>query len=977
MKLNGLTNSLAGNDKSLSNSYLSHIVELLRTEVANLTAKENALEAITTEHIETQKEVVDTKTVNAEKVNTASINDKIILTNVVNVLTNLKVNGKDVLTDAAFQGPFTYKGVVVTLPENASAGDVYITNDKVSIYNGTGWDEFVLPIGTISLAEYNKDKVEILAEISGVQNGLNETKSDLTATNSILNEAIIDINDINTKLETKVNEAPKDNNSYVRKNGEWVDLISADNTVKHTAGESVIDNTEVGVSIKSPKVEITTPDFKINGSDLPEVDKLALTKTTVTDTDYHYELKFGRSPFDATSSIRPMYCGYGGSQITMAKAAPEQFTVFTKNFQWTKWGTSDIGADNAAINITAMDKDGNINLIPNNFIDWTADNTTYLQGTCFITFNQEYVPEGFEDTVYLFNPGKPYLAELKDGKFSRKIDLYNKAGGLKEQGYTPSQFAPNGARHTGLVGGKGLRNKEVQRICMVCFNTAEVGGTWAIIIGGDKNSNATDPFDPTKCIYIPLPAAARFGYASMAATDSAWYLQENKTGRMMRITPNGQVMELNLTEKTRNSAYCYIEYTDKNNRPAAAYYIFNDDTSGGHYIVFVEEGENGQVDFIESKVESEAFTPKGSTPYAHMFKFMENSHYIFFTADFGIGINNDDTAVYGSASMKNMLWYWDKKTHTTHSINNFYEGLTFSEHDFIEMHKTKGNAVWFPYLVQNLTEAKRTGELHFISDVDYTNINEETGKDIGEIQVQSATVGTDHAFFTCNNTGPSRTMYTHGLQLDTQGNPQWTLTMFRNQLSATNDDGILCIMSGDNKSIALCYGDGNIKVYPISSGSDTFDCDADKEPYAPEKSPLSSSTNASQVLYGMKHGWVLRVLAVQAYTTALAAQQLDSYTYIGVHYRNGEPTILTAPHLSKILRCGYCPFAQRIKWEKYAYLQTYDDYERRKKVLSGISAYISYGKVATGADGWFKEVRNEQKKLNLTYNGKVISSVKD
>ena len=977
MKLNGLNRDLRNGDKSLSTAYLQHIVELLRTEVANLTAKENALEAITTEHIETQKEVVNTKTVNAEKVNTASINDKIILTNVVNVLADLKVNGKDVLTDAAFQGPFTYKGIAETLPTNASAGDVYITNDKVNIYNGTGWDEFVLPIGTVSLAEYNADKAEILTEISNVQNDLNETKSDLTATNSILNEAIIDINDINAKLETKVNEAPKDNNSYVRKNGEWVDLTSADNTVKHTVGESVIDNTEVGVKINSPKVEITTPDFKINGSDLPEVDKLALTKTTVADTDYHYELKFGRSPFDATSSIRSMYVGYGSSYATMAKAAPEMFTVFTKNFQWVKWGTSEQGSDNAAINITAMDKDGNINLVANNLIDWTVDSTTYLQNTCFITFNQEYVPEGWDDTVYLFNPGKPYLAELKGGKFSRKIDLYNKAGGLKEQGYTPSQFAPEGARYTGLVGGKGLRNKEIQRICMVCFNTANVGGTWAIIIGGDKNSNATDPFDPTKCIYVPLPAAARFGYACMAATDSAWYLQENATGRMMRITPNGQVVELNLSEAVSSCGYNYIEYTDKNNRPACAYYVHNKGSNGGHYIVFVEEGENGQVDFIERKVTSDAFTPTGKQWYAQLFKFMENSHYIFFTADFGVGVSYNDLTTYGSASMKNMLWYWDKKTHTTHAINNFYEGLTFDEYSFIEMHKTKGNAIWFPYLIQDLAADKRTGELHFISDVDYTEIDEETGKDIGEVLVQSATVGTDHAFFTCNTTGPSRTMYTHGLQKDVQGITLWSLTMFRNQLSATNDDGILCIMSGDDKSIALCYGDGNIKVYPISSGSDTFDCDADKEPYAPEESPLSNASDASQVLYGIEHGWVLRVLAASAYSTGVSAKQSDSYTYIGVHYRNGEPTILTAPHLSKILRCGYCPFAQRTKWEKYAYLQTYDDYERRKKVLSGIRAHISYGEGATGADGYFKEVRNEQKKLNLTYNGNVISSVDD
>ena len=361
--------------------------------------------------------------------------------------------------------------------------------------------------------------------------------------------------------------------------------------------------------------------------------------------------------------------------------------------------------------------------------------------------------------------------------------------------------------------------------------------------------------------------------------------------------------------------------------------------------------------------------------YAQLFKFMENSHYIFFTADCGVSSNG--TANYGSASMKNMLWYWDKKTHTTHVINNFYEGLAFDANSFIEMHKTKGNAIWFPYMIQDLAEANRTGELHFISDVDYTEIDAVTGKDIGEIQVQSATVGTDHAFFTCNRTGPSMTMFTHGLQEDAQGSAQWELTMCRNQLSATNDDGILCIMSGDNKSIALCYGDGNIKVYPISSGSGTFDCDADKEPYAPEEPAFSQGSEASQVLYGMKHGWVLRVLAVSGYTTALAAKQNDSYTYIGVHYRNGEPTILTAPHLSKILRCGYCPFAQRIKWEKYAYLQTYDDYERRKKVLGGIRANIGYGSAQTGCDGWFKEVRKEQKKLNLTYSGKVISSVEE
>ena len=976
MKLNGLTNNLAGNDKSLSNSYLSHIVELLRTEVAALTSRESELEEITKEHIETQKEVVDTKTVNAEKINTASINDKIILTDVINVLTNLKVNGKDVLTEAAFQGPFTYKGVVVALPSDAVAGDVYITEDKVNIFNGTTWDEFVLPVGTVSLAEYNADKAEMLTEISNVQNDLNETKADLNTTKATLNEAVIGINDINVKLETKVDEAPKNENAYVRKNGEWIDLTSADNTVKQTVGESVIDNTEVGVSINSPKVEINTPDFKINGSDLPEVNKLELSKTVDVDTDYYYEMKFGRSPFDATSSTRPMYVGYGDYQDTMSKAAPEQFTVFTKNWQYIKWGTNSKGADDAAINITAMDKDGNINLINNSYMDWIKLGSTYLQNTCFITFNQEYVPEGWDDTVYLFNPGKPYLMELKDGKFSRKIDLYNKAGGLKEQGYTPNLFAPEYSRHVGLVGGKGLRNKEIQRICMVCFDTANVGGSWAIIIGGDKKSNVTDPFDPTKCIYVPLPATAYYAYACMAATDSAWYLQEKATGRIMRITSNGQVVELNLTETVKSCGYNYIEYTDKNNRPACAYYVQNSDneSSGGQYVVFIEEGENGQVNLIERKVTSDAFTPTGGQWYAQQFKFMENSYYIFFTAD--CGGSPDGDIGYGSASMKNVLWYWDKKTHTTHSINNFYEGLTFEEHSFIEMHKTKGNAIWFPYMVQELAAAKRTGELHFISDIDYTNINEETGKDEGEIQVQSATVGTDNSFFTASDSDSiSLVRYTHALQ----GQPNWGEACCRNMLSATNDDGILCIMSGDLKAIALCYGDGNIKVYTVSVGStDYCDCDADKEPYIPDEVSQNVYWECPPTLYGVSHGWVLIVRSRAENKSGLSSgTQSVSYTYIGVRYRNGEPTILTTPHLNKIIRCGSNYVPQRIKWEKFSYLQTYDDYERRKKVLGEIMANLGYATAQTGCDGWFKEVRNETKKLNLTYNGTVISSVDD
>ena len=990
MKLNGLSNSLAGNDKSLSNSYLSHIVELLRQEVANLTAKENALEAITTEHIETQKEVVDTKTVKAEKVNTSSINDKIILTDVVNALTNLKVNGKDVLTESAFQGPFTYKGVVEALPDEATPGDVYITsNDMVNIFNGTSWDEFILPVGTVSLAEYNEDKAEMLTEISNVQNDLNATKEDLnatkvdlTSTKATLNEALIDISDITTKLETKVDEAPIDDNSYVRKNGEWIDLTSADNTVKQTAGESTIENTLEGVKINSPKVDITTGDFKINGSDLPEVNKFALSKTTEADDEYHYEIKFGRSTFDATSSVRPMYCGYctsttaGASSIV--RGAPEQFTVFTKNWQYIKWGNNETGdaANTDTINITAMDKDGNINLIANNFYDWMKTNAGHLQASCFITFNQEYVPEGWDDTVYLFCTSVPYLVELKDGKFSRKIDIYNNAGGLKEQGYTPSESYTNNARTVGLTAGKGLRNKDIQRICFVCYDVENVGGSWAIIIGGDRNSKLTDPFDPTKCIYIRLPSTAYYGYACMAATDSAWYLQENGTGRLLRIMPNGQVLEIGLSQPVKSCGYNYIEYTDKNNKSAVAYYVQNENSGGKHYVLFLEESDGGQVNFVERQVTSGYFTPTGPQLYSQMFKFMENSHYIFFTADFGFTANTSnnqtDAVTFGNAQMKNMLWYWDKKTLTTHFFPNLYS-MTFGNHDFIEMHKTKDNAIWFPYMIQDLAADKRTGVIKYIADIDYTNIDEATNIDKGSIKVKSASVGKTHAFFTASTT-LGALYYTHALQKDSS-TTQWYLTRSRNMLSATNDDGILCIISSDLLSIALCYGDGNIKVYPISSGTAMYDCDADKEPYVSDRLYIGNNTGGYPVLIGMKHGWMLRCSSLVGYTSNATTPQTDSYTYIGVHYKNGEPIITTKPHLSKIIRCGECKYSHRYKWDKYSYLQTYDDYERRNKVLGGIMAYIDYGGPATGNDSYFKEVRKETNKLNLVYDNKVISSV--
>ena len=984
MKLNGLTNNLAGNDKSLSNSYLSHIVELLRNEVANLTTKESNLEQIVDNHIETQQEVVDTKLVNTDKINTSSINDKIILTNVIDVLTNLKVNGKDVLTEGTFQGPFVYKGITENLPVDATAGDVYISNDKVNIYNGTTWDAFVLPVGTISLAEYNADKTEILNQISSTQLDLENTKTNLenfkTTTNATLQTHTTDISEIKTNLVNKVDEAPKNDNSYVRKNGEWVEQTAADNTVKSIAGNSIVENTEIGVKIETPKVEITTPDFKVNGTELPEVNKFGLTKTVDAGNDYYYEMKFGRSPYKSVSSIQQGWVTWGDNYHECIKSPSEKYSIFTKNWQYCKFNLSgSTGGDNQFIEITAMDKDGNINNIPNVWLDWIETSSVHLQIASFFTFNQEYVPEGWDDTVYLFCTGvgatysqnKPYLIELKNGEFSRKIDVYNGAGKLKEQGYVPYQNTSGYTAELSTGCGKGLRNKDINRICWVAKNVDNEGGNYAIIFGGDKNSNITDPFDPTKCIYVPLPATAYYSYNCMAATDSAWYLQEDTTGRMMRITPNGQVVELNLTKKVYSSGFNYIEYTDKNNRPAAAYYVYSDDDQ---YVVFLEEGENGQVNFTERKITSTAFTPIGPQYYAQQFKFMENSHYIFFTADCGASVSG--IVDYGSASMKNILWYWDKKTLTTHAINNFYEGLTFGTYDFIDMLKTKGNTIWFPYLIEGLTMAKMTGEIHYISDIDYTNINEETGVDEGEIQVQTATVGTNHSFFACSSDYEVAWQNYHSHPL--QGNPTRTAACSRNQLAATNDDGILCIMASDLKAYALCYGDGNIKIYECSKNSNDgrYNCDADKIQIVPDEPSTGPEWTKHACLFGMTHGWVLSINSVAGLGMGgYEGNQERSYTYLGVQYKNGEPTILIEPHLSKIQRTGAVNFPQRIKFEKYGYLQTYDDYERRKKVLGEIRANLQYGVGSTGTDSYFKEVRKEKKKLNLTYNNQIISSV--
>src|SRR5574344_1026272 len=277
MILKSLSTSLSGNDKSLSNSYLAHIVELLRTELAALTASENALNDEVTEHITTQKKSVTTGTVTADSaVITAVTADSVttpsiknghgaeiqLLEKAVDVIGSLKENGKDVVTTEQFTGPFTYKGPAGTLPTTASAGDVYIVNNKVEVYNGTSWDSFDMPIGAASVTDLNKERTERQAADTVLSEKDTTIEASVTALKTSTEESVSTLTDKTASLQTavdgKVGANPADGNSYVRKNTEWVELSAAENTVPATAGTSKITNKSTGIGISTPAFDITT-----------------------------------------------------------------------------------------------------------------------------------------------------------------------------------------------------------------------------------------------------------------------------------------------------------------------------------------------------------------------------------------------------------------------------------------------------------------------------------------------------------------------------------------------------------------------------------------------------------------------------------------------------------------------------------------------------------------------------------------------
>lgn len=982
MKLNGLTNNLAGNDKSLSNSYLSHIVELLRQEVEALSAKENALEEITNEHIETQKVLVDTKEVKAESVNTnklqvTSINEKIIISNVIDVLTSLRVNGKDVLTEAAFQGPFTYKGVIETLPETAEAGDVYISNDKVNIFNGTTWDDFILPAGTVSLAEYNNDKAEILSDISTIRNDLDATKSDLANfkadTETSINTIFSSLTNINAELENKVDEAPKNDNAYVRKNGEWVEQTAADNTVKSVAGSSTIENTENGVKIESPKVEINSEDIKVNGTALAQADKFALSKTNKSDNvSTYYELRYKTKPFGPVSSTvcgRTIYEEL--NRYTIKSTNNQKWTVTTRDYQYCKQCDGKEWQDNTTTYLTSMDREGNIKSM---YLPAQQLLGSQLQNymTDWMVWNPEFCPEGFENKVYLFFPyqsgpsNKAVLLEYDNGDFARSYDM---TGNITSQGGTIQTEIVSTGTIVGGEGGKALRNKDIQRICWISKDVA-TGGTYAIIFGGDKNNKVTDPFDPSKCIYIKLPATASPGYTSMAATDKAWYVSEYATGRMMRITPDGQVIEYTLSKTAyKSNIGDYIEYTDKNGRPACAFRVWVNESNGKEAICFFEEREDGNVSFEEVDLSPYVYTGWDSANW----RMMENDYYIFFTAGYGFGPNSSDENNFPNATTVKKLFYWDKKTHTTHIIDDLYGLNATWDNGHMSMYKTKEKAIWIAPNVKVLTTANRTGEFKYILNRDYTNIDENTGKDIGQIEVQTATIGANHPWFTYNESSGF-----NKYPIMIQDASSWTYSAIYTQYACVNDDGIGFIMSPDYKAFALFYGEGNIKVYEISDiDSKTSTYDPNVQQMLPDE--ISVREYALSCCEGLKHGWLISGYAENKILGYENTNNSSGFkVYIGLHYKNGEPNILERPTLTILRKQDSDVAYAKYIYNYYSYLLTYDDYERRNKVMRGIFKNITYGYPTRGIDSYYEEVEhNAKKKLNLVYDNKVISSVDD
>lgn len=963
MKLNGLTNNLKGNDQSLSNSYLQHIVELLRKELESLETQFEALNIAATEHIENQKTVVETVTVRAD-----DINSKIkFLSNAIEMFGSAKLNGHNILTDETFQGPFIYKGEVEELPEDANAGDVYICDGKVSIYNGTSYDSFIIPVGMVSKAEYDVDQAEIKQNISKNASDIAITQEDVT---QLAVNVGAEISKINTALADTVNKNPVDEKVYVRQNDEWVELSEAANTVKEVAGESKILNTEEGVVIESPKVEINSEDIKVNGTTLTQADKFGLSVTEKSEENITwYDYEYGRSNVGSGDDVEYGYCSYNGANRYYQKENMNQkYFVATKNYQYIKQSDSSTWADTHNFRVISMDSKGKIKnmYIPGG--NQQYDTLNIPHATDFIMWNPQYVPDGLEDTVYMLwisddsaKMKKAVLVEYDKGDFKRSYDLTSQFEGAA--GWTGTQYESTGWAYLG-IGGKSLRNKNIQRLCVV-LRDERYGSTQAVIIGGNADSSLSDPFDPTKAMFVKLPATAYFGYYNMAATDSAWYLTENGTGRIMRITPNGRVTEYNLSTTYKTTEYNYVEYMDKNNKPACAYHFHVESTNGKVCIAFFEEKSDGGVNFVERNLSPMVYAGWSGA----LWRFIENDYYIFWTSSMGWPGEGENS--FDSAANHKKLIYFDKKTLTLHTIDDVFEMTNdWGNGACINMVKTRENAIWLVPQFQTCTDAQRTGIIKYINNVDYTDIDEEAMTDRGVVAINDATLGTEYPWFIHNSTyGWNSRSYSLG-STDSYAYSSYPVRYF-----AVNDDGILMVLSSDLKAFALCYGEGNIKVYKVGDPGKDYSYYPDVQQIAPFK--LSTNDDYNHGLFPLQHGWVYKCYSNN---TANGADKTlrEAFVYIGLIYKNGEPTILERPVIDQHPWEHYEYNTSKEWFNYYGYNLTYDDYERRKLGLRGIYKDFRWGAEMRGFNGYWKEVEhNATRKINLVYDGKVISSVEE
>lgn len=992
MKLNGLTNNLKDNDKTLSNSYLQHIVELLRQEVETLAAKEAETETTLNDHIETQIEHVDTKIVNAsESVNTpvlnadeanitelnvSKINDKIhFLQDAINVVnTRLEYNGHEVVTDAAFTGPFVYRGTVTELPASSQAGDVYVMDGTVYISDGSTYASFDMPLGTVSREEYDNEVAAIedaLTIHNTAINELNETVSQ-TADNLTIYETTTDerLDAIEPALANKLDKNPEDDETYVRKNDEWVPLSDAANTVQHTVivseateeepeVDSIIDNSVDGVTIDSPHVNINTDDFRLNGGPIPQVNKFGLSKENVDPVSERvwYEYKYDIDPDiakwpDSTRTLNSPYYGYNG----VIRTLPCSQILTTRDYTYAWWPSIGI---NAVSLLHSIDKNGKMKMLQTSTMAHQyASMTRDRQG--MVALDPDYCPEGMENKMYIVLP-LPYLAPTHASshpRFENSLEVYEYDNGdlanvykrvvpTSEMDFTQASLGINNFHG----GGKFLRRKDAQRMCYIS-PTSSTGGRQCFIIGCDRDSDPSDPFDPSKSILVQLPVEAPFCACNLLATDKAWYVLEDNTGRLMKILPNGSVSEIVLSAATFRAAFGNgIEYIDKNGKPAVGIYTFVASSGGKVEILFIEENDDNTTNITERAL---SYTYGG---WSGNFRFMENDYYIFYTAAYGW--SSGATSSTGSTSEetdvnKRKLTYFDKQTLTLHTIDDFdaNTGKMGSGGARIDMAKTKGDSIWFiPYYnFADSTSTPATGVLKYVTNTDYTNIVD--GVDTGSIEVQTVLNGPNKiglfGYF-------GAVSYPISAQ-DPRGLPS--------TLHGVNDDGYLIVFSGDFSNFAICYGDGVVQTYYNDN----------------RWSGLLQMTSESESTYsvttqGRKHGW-----------TVLYGDTNNHCLYVSPYYTSDGEMTMDTPRLQ------YAQTLQQVDkyssyylYLNYGIMFTYEDYKKRSKLeRDNFVEYSLKNNYTSGttftyytqASSHFKEIKNgASEKLNLTYDGHIISSV--